>query len=73
MIIPILFPDVQIPIDKNPAQQGTDLAYIQELARKVGYVFYIEPGPAPGTGCPDGVSRSRRWPSAQAARASATT
>jgi hypothetical protein len=49
LIIPILFPDVQIPIDKIPAQQGTDLAYIQELARRVGYVFYTEPGPTPGT------------------------
>jgi hypothetical protein len=47
--IPILFPDVQIPIDKIPAQKGTDLEYIRELAGKVGYVFYIEPGPAPGT------------------------
>ena len=46
--IPILFPDVPIPIDRIPAQKGTDLAYIQELARQVGYVFYIEPGPAPG-------------------------
>ena len=49
MVIPVLFPDVQIPIDKIPAQQGTDLAYIQELARQVGYVFYVEPGPTPGT------------------------
>lgn len=48
-IIPVLFPDVQIPIDKIPAQQGTDLAYIQELARRVGYVFYVEPGSTPGT------------------------
>ena len=47
--IPILFPDVQIPIDKIPAQKGTDLEYIRELAGKVGYVFYIEPGPTPGT------------------------
>jgi hypothetical protein len=47
--IPILFPDVPIPIDKIPAQQGTDLEYIRQLARDVGYVFYIEPGPAPGT------------------------
>jgi hypothetical protein len=47
--IPILFPDVPIPIDKIPAQQGTDLEYIRLLARDVGYVFYIEPGPAPGT------------------------
>ncbi len=49
MVIPVLFPDVQMPIDKIPAQQGTDLAYIQELARQVGYVFYVEPGPAAGT------------------------
>ena len=47
--IPILFPDVQIPIDKIPAQKGTDLEYIRLLAADVGYVFYIEPGPAPGT------------------------
>jgi hypothetical protein len=47
--IPVLFPDVPIPIDKIPAQQGTDLAYIRQLARDVGYVFYIEPGPVPGT------------------------
>ncbi len=46
--IPILFPDVPIPIDKIPAQNGTDLQYIRELADDVGYVFYIEPGPAPG-------------------------
>jgi hypothetical protein len=39
MVIPVLFPDVQIPIDKIPSQRGTDLAYIQELARQVGYVF----------------------------------
>ncbi|MBS0291540.1 MAG: hypothetical protein JSS01_03315 [Proteobacteria bacterium] len=49
MVIPVLFPDVQIPIDKIPAQKGTDLAYIQQLAREVGYVFYVEPGPAVGT------------------------
>jgi len=49
LVIPILFPDVQIPIDKIPAQQGTDLSYIQELARRVGYVFYVEPGPVAGT------------------------
>ena len=47
--IPILFPDVQIPIDKIPAQKGTDLQYIRELADDVGYVFYIEPGPVAGT------------------------
>ena len=49
LVIPALFPDVPIPVDKIPAQQGTDLAYIRQLAEQVGYVFYIEPGPAPGT------------------------
>lgn len=47
--IPVLFPDVPIPVDKIPAQQGTDLQYIRQLAEEVGYVFYIEPGPVPGT------------------------
>lgn len=47
--VPLLFTDVPIPVERIPAQQGTDLAYIQELARQAGYVFYIEPGPAPGT------------------------
>lgn len=49
VVIPTLFPDVPIPVDKIPAQQGTDLAYIRQLAEQVGYVFYIEPGPVPGT------------------------
>jgi hypothetical protein len=49
VVIPVLFPDVPIPVDNIPAQQGTDLAYIRLLAHKAGYVFYIEPGPSPGT------------------------
>jgi hypothetical protein len=49
LVIPVLFPDVPIPIDRIPAQQGTDLAYIQQLAAEVGYVFYVEPGSVPGT------------------------
>lgn len=47
--IPALFPDVPIPIERIPAQQGTDLAYLQELAEQVGHVFYIEPGEVPLT------------------------
>ncbi len=47
--VPALFPDVPIPIQHIPAQQGTDLAYLQQLANEVGYVFYIEPGEAPLT------------------------
>jgi hypothetical protein len=49
VVIPALFSDVPIPVDRIPAQDGTDLVYVRELARQLGYVFYIEPGPAPGT------------------------
>ncbi|CAH1905573.1 conserved hypothetical protein [Candidatus Nitrotoga sp. HW29] len=49
LIIPVLFPDVPIPVDKIPAHKGTDLQYIQQLAEEAGYTFYIEPGPAVGT------------------------
>lgn len=47
--VPTLFPDVPIPVERIPAHQGTDLAYLNELADQVGYVFYIEPGPVAGT------------------------
>jgi hypothetical protein len=49
LVIPSLFPDLPIPIDRIPTQQGTDLEYIKQLADAVGYVFYIDPGPVPGT------------------------
>lgn len=49
LVIPSLFPDLPIPVERIPTHQGTDLAYIKQLASEVGYVFYVEPGPAPGT------------------------
>ena len=49
LIIPSVLIDVPIPTTRIPAQKGTDLAYINDLATKVGYVFYLDPGPAPGT------------------------
>jgi len=48
-VVPVMTPDVEAPTERIPSQQGTDLAYIQSLARDAGYVFYIEPGPVPGT------------------------
>lgn len=52
-VIPIVIPSVllfvPLPIDQIPSQQGTDLQYIQSLAYQAGYVFYIDPGPVPGT------------------------
>ncbi len=48
MVIPSVLMDVPIPTERIPRQQGKDLAYIKQLAEDVGYVFYMEPGPAPG-------------------------
>jgi hypothetical protein len=47
-IVPSVVPDIPLPVERIPGQQGTDLAYINELARQAGYVFYLDPGPAPG-------------------------
>jgi hypothetical protein len=49
VVIPPLFDDVPIPTDKIPSQTGSDLAYIKQLAQKVGYIYYLQPGPAPGS------------------------
>lgn len=48
MVIPSVLMDVPIPTERIPRQQGKDLAYIKQLAEDAGYVFYVEPGPAPG-------------------------
>jgi hypothetical protein len=49
VVVPSLFPDVPIPVQSIPGQQGTDYQYVTGLARQVGYVFYVDPGPVPGT------------------------
>lgn len=49
MVIPSVLIDVPIPVDRIPRHQGTDLEYLQQLAEEVGYVFYLNPGPAAGT------------------------
>jgi hypothetical protein len=46
--IPTVLMDIPNPIERIPIQTGTDLNYIKALAEEAGYVFYIEPGPAPG-------------------------
>ena len=48
LVIPSLFIDVPIPVDRIPTHQGTDLKYIEQMASQVGYVFYVDPGPLPG-------------------------
>jgi hypothetical protein len=48
LVIPEIFPDVASPTQRIEFQQGTDLGYLNQLAKANGYVFYLDPGPAPG-------------------------
>jgi hypothetical protein len=48
LIIPSILIDVSLPTGQIPSQRGTDLNYIKALADRVGYVFYLDPGPKPG-------------------------
>lgn len=48
-VVPVVSPDVETPATRTPSQKGTDLAYIQQLAKEAGYVFYLQPGPQPGS------------------------
>ena len=49
IVIPSVLLDIPIPTARIPRQQGTDLKYVQALAKQVGFVFYHDPGPTPGT------------------------
>ncbi len=48
LVVPSVLIDVPNPLDEIPSQLGTDLAYINQLAEVVGYVFYVDAGPQPG-------------------------
>jgi hypothetical protein len=48
LVLPPPFSSVQSPTEKWETQKGTDLNYINALAKKNGYVFFVEPGPIPG-------------------------
>lgn len=52
-VIPLVIPSIldipPLPMQKIPQQRGSDYAYVKRLAAEAGYVFYLEPGPAPGT------------------------
>jgi len=47
-VIPVPAPDIPIPVLQTPSQKKTDLMYLDHLAKEVGYVFYLVPGPLPG-------------------------
>jgi hypothetical protein len=48
-VIPVPTLDISVPVEQIPSQKETDLLYIQQLAKEAGYVFYVTPGPLPGT------------------------
>lgn len=51
-VIPLVVPPISfeapMPTKAYKHHDGTDLAFIEKLAKDAGYVFYIDPGPAPG-------------------------
>ncbi|MCB1874055.1 MAG: hypothetical protein KDI49_18980 [Gammaproteobacteria bacterium] len=49
MVIPPPSLDMPIPIERIPVQQATDLEYLNAMAERFAYVFYVMPGPAPLT------------------------
>ncbi|HYY97577.1 MAG TPA: hypothetical protein VE642_03250, partial [Pyrinomonadaceae bacterium] len=49
VVMPAIFPNPPSPTEQMPLQNMTDLSYINFLAARQGYVFYVEPGLAPNT------------------------
>jgi hypothetical protein len=49
LVIPPIVTDVPLPTNQIPQHQGKDLEYLRYLAHRSGYVFYVDPGPVPGT------------------------
>lgn len=49
VVMPAIFPNPPSPTERVPVQNMTDLNYINFLAARQGYVFYVEPGFAPNT------------------------
>ena len=51
-IVPIVVPppvmNADTPTERFDCQNGTDRAYLRDLAAQSGYVFFIEPGALPG-------------------------
>jgi hypothetical protein len=48
LVIPPLFPVVKTPVTGWDTQTSTHLCFIKGIAQRVGYVFYVDPGPLPG-------------------------
>jgi hypothetical protein len=48
-VIPSILDIPSLPVQQIPQQRGSDYVYVKRLAGQAGYVFYLEPGPVPGT------------------------
>jgi hypothetical protein len=48
LALPASIPSFENPLDHFVKQDGTDYSFVTTLARKVGAVFYLDPGPKPG-------------------------
>jgi hypothetical protein len=49
LVVPPVLVDAPSPTEKIRSQKGTDLKFLTYLGGEIGYVFYVEPGPAVGT------------------------
>ncbi len=49
IVVPPAFLDVPTPSSQIPTQTGTDFEYIRLLGSQNGHIFFIEPGPVPGS------------------------
>jgi hypothetical protein len=49
LALPASIPNFQNPLEHFVKQQGTDYRYVSDLAQQTGAVFYLDPGPTPGT------------------------
>jgi hypothetical protein len=47
-VLPELITQIPMPTQRIDFQTGTDLAYVSDLAKANGFVFYLDPGPRPG-------------------------
>ncbi len=48
VVIPPFIPNIRNPVEGYETQTGTDREYIRDMARRVGFVFFVQPGPLPG-------------------------
>jgi len=66
--IPNAIPSFENPLSHFVKQQGTDYAYIQSFCQETGWIFYLNPGPTPGTSMAYwGPDISKYFPSTQPA------